>query len=185
MMHTASQNNEERRFLHAELRAAGRRLEGYAAVFGAVASIAGFTETIMPGAFAESLRSGGDILALVDHDPNRVLARTKSGTLRLREDEKGLRFELDLPDTQAAHDTLALATRGDLGGASFGFFVPAGGDRWDGKRRSLTKVDLREISVVSAWPAYQGTSVSARALQFAQTAATPRLARARKFLETV
>ena len=46
-----------------ELRAAGRRLEGLAAVFGTETRIGGFTEFIRPGAFAASLRSGNDVLA--------------------------------------------------------------------------------------------------------------------------
>lgn len=153
----------EKRFQPAELRAKGRRLEGHAALFGATAEIGGgLVETIAPGAFANSLASRQDILALVDHDPTRVLARTKSGSLRLSEDSQGLSFDLDLPDTQAARDVLALAERGDLGGMSFGFVATS--DDVNGTTRTLRAVDLFEISVVSAWPAYEGTTVQARAL---------------------
>ncbi|MHA6645653.1 HK97 family phage prohead protease [Mesorhizobium sp. A623] len=142
--------------------AAGRKLSGYVATFNNEARIADFSETIAPGAFAASLATKGDILALADHDHKRVLARTKSGTLRLSEDATGLRFEIDVPDTSAGRDVLALAARGDLGGMSFGFLVPEGGDEWRGDKRTLRNVELREVSVVSAWPAYSGTSVSAR-----------------------
>lgn len=152
----------ERRSALIELRAAGRRLEGYAATFGTEARIADFAETIAPGAFRASLATGGDILALVDHHPTRLLARTRSGSLRLSEDSKGLAFEIDAPDTQSGRDVLALAERGDLGGMSFAFTVPPGGDRWEGRKRELRAVNLREISVVSSWPAYAGTSVQAR-----------------------
>lgn len=152
----------ERRSALIELRAAGRRLEGYAATFGTEARIADFAETIAPGAFSASLATGGDILVLVDHDPTRLLARTRSGSLRLSEDSKGLAFEIDAPDTQPGRDVLALAERGDLGGMSFAFTVPPGGDRWEGRKRELRAVNLREISVVSSWPAYAGTSVQAR-----------------------
>lgn len=169
----------ERRAAALEIRAAGRRLEGHAAVFGAEARIANIVETILPGAFAASLAAKGDILALVDHEPGKVLARTRSGTLRLAEDARGLAFSLDVPDTQAGRDVLALAARGDLGGMSFGFKVPAGGERWSGNRRELVAVELREVSVVSAWPAYAGTTVAARHLL------PPRRARLRRFLETV
>ncbi|CUW39290.1 putative Phage prohead protease, HK97 family [Magnetospirillum sp. XM-1] len=169
--------NIERRALVMEIRAAGRRLEGYAATFGTEARIADFTEVIQPGAFHGSLSPTRDVLALVDHDPSKVLARTRSGTLRLSEDPRGLSFSLDLPDTQAGRDVLALAERGDLGGMSFGFTVPQDGERWQGNRRELRSVLLHEISVVSAWPAYSGTSVQARF-------ATPRLAHAIRFLET-
>jgi len=162
-----------------EVRVAGRRLEGHAAVFGVEARIADFTEVIAPGAFAASLGRGQDILALADHDPARLLARTKSGTLNLREDAKGLAFSLDVPDTQAGRDVLALAERGDLGGMSFGFTVPKGGERWQGRRRELRQVDLKEVSVVSAWPAYAETTVAAR------SRVPPRLALARLYMETV
>lgn len=145
-----------------EIRTKGRRLEGYAALYGTEARINDFRETIAAGAFARSLRAGRDILALADHDPSRLLARTASGTLRLAEDSRGLAFDLDLPDTTAGRDVLALAERGDLGGMSFGFTVPQGGARWDGDRRELRTVDLHEISVVQAWPAYDGTTVTAR-----------------------
>lgn len=152
----------ERRASAIEVRASGRSLKGYAAVFGSVAEIGRVRETIAPGAFAASL--SGDVLALLDHDPGKVLGRTRSGSLTLTEDAKGLAFELSLPDTQAGADVLALATRGDLGGMSFGFRVPDGGDSWEGERRTLNRVDLREISVVSAWPAYPDTSLALRAM---------------------
>lgn len=151
----------EQRFHKIELRSNGRRLEGYAALFGSEALIGGdMIETIAPGAFQQTLEGSTDILALVDHDPSRVLARTRSGTLRLNEDTHGLAFDLDLPDTQAARDVLALAERGDLGGMSFGF--SARDEKIDGNRRELRAVDLFEISVVSAFPAYDGTVINAR-----------------------
>jgi len=115
---------------------------------------------------------------MVDHDASKVLARTRSGSLKLAEDSAGLAFEFSVPDTQAGHDVLALAERDDLGGMSFGFLVPKGGETWNGNRRTLTAIDLREISVVSAWPAYDGTTVNARTR-------TPLLHFARRFLETV
>lgn len=160
-----------------ELRAKDRKLEGYAAKFGVEARIADYIEVIAAGAFAASLVSGRDVVALADHDRAAVLARTKSGTLKLAEDSTGLEFSLSVPDTQPGRDVLALAERGDLGGMSFGFIVPQDGDSWDGNRRTLTAIDLREISVVSAWPAYPETTVNARAQ-------APRLALARRYLET-
>lgn len=152
----------ERRFT-TELRTAGRRLEGYAATFTATADLGAFQERIAPGAFRAAL--AGDILALLDHDQSKVLGRTRTGTLELREDSKGLAFALDLPDTAAGRDVLALAARGDLGGMSFGFTVPKGGEAWEGSTRTLNAVNLREISVVSAWPAYEGTEIALRARQ--------------------
>lgn len=154
----------ERRSLAVEIRAKGRTLEGYAATFNNPADIGGrFVETIARGAFASSLRDKGDILALVDHDPGRVLARTRSGTLKLAEDTRGLAFTLDIPDTSHGRDVLALAERGDLGGMSFGF--TAVDEHRDGDRRELRGVELHEISVVLAWPAYDGTIVHARSFE--------------------
>lgn len=153
--------NLEKRGATLEVRARGRRLEGYAALFGSEARIGSTIETIRPGAFTSTLAAGHDILALVDHDAGRVLARTRSGTLRLSQDARGLAFDLDVPDTTAGRDVLALAERGDLGGMSFGF--RARDEHWSGDRRELRSLDLIEVSVVSAFPAYDGTTVAARA----------------------
>lgn len=150
----------ERRGAAGSVSASGRRLIGYAARFGVEARIGGFRERIAPGAFAASLASGSDILALVDHDPKSLLGRTKTGTLTLREDDLGLAFDLQLPDTRAAADILALAERGDLGGMSFGFV--ATDDDWSGELRELRGVHLHEISVVQSWPAYEQTEVNVR-----------------------
>jgi uncharacterized protein len=167
----------------AEVRQAGRRLEGYAATFGTPARIGTFTETVRAGAFRASLASGVDVLGLVDHDPSRLLARTKSGTLRLAEDGRGLRFDLDLPETTLGRDVLALAERGDLGGMSFGFRVKD--EAWPTReRRELRAVELIEISVVHAHPAYQGTSVAARATRGVMEPVVEARHR-RRFLETL
>lgn len=169
----------EKRF-SAEIRTRGRRLEGYAATFGVEARIADFREIIRPGAFTTSLTN--DVLALADHDPAKVLARTRSGTLRLSEDSRGLAFSLDLPETSAGRDVLELAERGDLGGMSFGFSVPDNGQRWQDDLRELLAVNLHEISVVSSWPAYAGTVVTARARQ---QVFPVRRSLARRYLETL
>lgn len=163
-----------------ELRAAGRKLEGFAAVFDQPARIGGYTEIIKPGAFRATLEARGDVLALVDHDPSRLLARTSSGTLRLAEDSRGLAFEIDVPDTQLGRDVLALAERRDLGGMSFSFRPKA--QTWPTPdRRELRAVELIEVSVVQAFPAYSSTSVQARAWAPGWTSPAAR----RRFLETI
>jgi HK97 family phage prohead protease len=152
----------EHRHIVISVRAHGRRLVGYAATFGTPAEIDGrFTETIRAGAFAASLTKRDDVLALVDHDSSKLLGRTASGTLRLAEDARGLAFEVDVPPTTLGNDVLAMAERGDLGGMSFGFRTLA--DHWtDQRTRELRSVQLVEVSVVHAFPAYSGTSVAAR-----------------------
>lgn len=172
----------ERRSASVEVRTRGRRLEGYAALFDVRATVGGQAEEIRQGAFTGALASGLDVLALVDHDPSRLLARTRSRTLRLSQDSTGLAFDLDIPDTSEGRDVLALAERGDLGGMSFGFTVAPGGETRSGGVRSLEALRLHEISVVKAFPAYDGTSVNARSLDACRAL---RLAHARRYLEAL
>ena len=160
-----------------------RRLVGFAARYGVVADIGSFRERIAPNAFAGSIGEGGaDILALLDHNPEKVLGRTKSGTLRLDDRAEGLAFEIDAPDTGAGRDALALAERGDLGGASIGFIVED--EARENAVRVIRRARLLEISIVSSWPAYAGTEVEARG-RLAASVRTPRLDALRRYLETV
>jgi hypothetical protein len=143
-------------------------LEGYAAVFNREAEIFGFSEVIKPGAFDRALREGHDVRALLNHDPNQILGRTKSKTLELRVDAKGLRTTIHPPETQVGRDVVTSVRRGDLDGMSFAFRIPLNGDDWrkvDGKIiRDVLDVELVDVSVV-AYPAYEATSVSLRALE--------------------
>lgn len=162
----------------------GRRLVGYAATFGSVARIGPVSETIIPGAFRSSLLDPArDILALADHDPSKVLGRTRANSLRLTETARGLHFELDVPETTTGNDILELVRSGNAGGMSFGF--RAIDERWPSReRRELVKVELHEISVVSAWPAYPQTEVAARARALMPPSPSPRLMLARRWMET-
>jgi len=160
----------ERRTYDVELRAAedGAGIVGYAAVFNSESRLIGgaFKEVILPGAFKRAVVED-DVRALWNHDQNYVLGRTKSGTLRLREDDHGLHTETDPPDTQWARDFRESIRRGDVDQMSFSFKVPEGGDRWEQRGRELVRyvseVELFDISPVT-FPAYEATSVSARAL---------------------
>lgn len=142
------------------------RLVGYAAVFNSLsADLGGFKERLLPGAFKDSVTGGGDIRALVGHDPNQLLGRTSNGTLRVSEDERGLRVEVDLPDTSYGRDLREMVRRRDIRGMSFGFRVRKGGDSFtkEGGQtiRELRSVDLREVSAVAS-PAYDSTNVQLR-----------------------
>ena len=105
------------------------------------------------------------MVALNNHNADQVLGRVGSGTLRLEEDDTGLRFELDLPDTSYARDLSALVQRGDVAGCSFAFSVRPGGELWEETNgqsiRTLTALDLGE-STITAQPAYPDTSVAKR-----------------------
>ncbi|MEC0282320.1 HK97 family phage prohead protease [Terribacillus saccharophilus] len=137
-------------------------IEGYAAVFNSPTMIGDyFEEVIMPGAFAKAITSNNDVRALFNHDWNHVLGRTKSGTLRLYEDERGLKFEVDLPNSSFAKDFAESLDRGDIDQCSFGFYPT--GEEWDyaaePAKRKLHDLELFEVSVVSI-PAYEDTEVS-------------------------
>jgi uncharacterized protein len=151
--------------------AAQRRMVGYAASFDTPAKIrtwAGeFEETIARGAFADSLKKRGDVRFLLEHDPRALLARTSAGNLVLTEDQRGLRFEATLPDTQLGRDTYEQVRVGNLKGMSFGFTPMKTKTAYDdrGRLRSVTleAVDLREVTITSL-PAYPRTSVALRSL---------------------
>lgn len=138
------------------------RVGGYAVVWGDRADIGGWwTEEFKPGAFADSIK--GDVRALFDHDTGRVLGRTASGTLRLAEDQRGVGFEIDLPDTQDGRDVNTLIGRGDLSGVSFGFraLIEEWDETVDPPHRTISKAEMFELSVV-AFPAYDATEVAQR-----------------------
>lgn len=142
-------------------------LKGYAAVFEKLSvPMGGFREKVQRGAFAESL-SKNNIRALWNHNSNYPLGSTNGGTLILEEDERGLLFELELPDNTWGRDVGIAIQRKDVEGVSFGFSVKK--DSWDNNNpdesiRTLEDVNLVEISP-TPFPAYPETNVSARSLQ--------------------
>jgi HK97 family phage prohead protease len=152
----------ERRASLVEVRASGRTLYGIAAPFNSRAQIGSFTETITPGAFSKSLAAQTDIRALADHQVDRLLGRTRSGTLSLHETPAGLSYVLTMPDTTLGNDLLTLAQRGDLSGMSIGFHAES--EQWPSpSERVLQSIDLREISVISGGsPAYADTTIAVR-----------------------
>lgn len=153
-----------------EIRKAGDapRVRGYAALFNTETVIAGFfREQIAPGAFKAAVKDD-DVRALFNHDPNYVLGRTTNKTLELKEDERGLFYDVELnPDDPEAMSVRAKIQRGDVSGSSFGFFVeeekwqePARGSK-DLPLRTVLKASLFDVSPVT-YPAYPTTTVSAR-----------------------
>ena len=140
-----------------------RTLEGYAAVFESRSEMLWdwgqpFYEVIERGAFDSVLND--DVRALLNHDPNHLLARTKSGTLKIEQDEKGLKFRFDVPKSR--DDVLEMIERGDLDQNSFAFYIEE--DEWTHENgediRRIKKVkELRDITLAT-YPAYPDTSVS-------------------------
>jgi HK97 family phage prohead protease len=142
-------------------------IAGYAAMFNrASVDLGGFREVLAPGAFRSTLakvREGQhDVLALSEHDYKALLGRTAAGNLTLEEDAVGLRFQLELPNTQLGRDVRELVGRGILRGMSFSFAHAR--DTWgkDGgtRRRTVHDLTMYEVSVVGS-PAYPATSVGA------------------------
>ena len=152
-----------------ELRATGAgHLIGYASVYNSPSQdLGGFIEIVRAGAFDRSLADPAAITAIADHDRRSLLGRVGAGTLTLASDTRGLHFDVSLPDTTVGRDLAVLVQRGDIGGASFGFMTPKGGDRWDFSsqpaRRELLDVRLHHIAITAS-PAYSETSVAKRAL---------------------
>ena len=117
----------------------------------------------MRGAFAKTLKEGADVRLLIDHE-GVPLARTKSGTMTLMEDERGLKVEAELdPTNPDAARVLSAMRRGDLSQMSFAF--DAVRDSWsaNGQERELQEVRLYDVSVVT-FPAYEETIAEVRRL---------------------
>lgn len=139
------------------------RIGGYAAQFNKEATGLNFREMIAPGAFTRSLKSGDPVFLLVNHDTDQLpLASTQGGTLVLSEDNVGLRMEATLdPSNPRAAELASALTRGDVDKMSFAFSVAPGGDTREEGLRTLTDLNLFEVSVVT-WPAYDASSVGMR-----------------------
>jgi HK97 family phage prohead protease len=144
-------------------------ISGYGAVFNSPSLLlsGGFIETVSPGAFKKSLNERGtqtskeDIFAYWNHNSDIVLGSKRAGTLRLKEDETGLSYEIDMDlRSQEVRDKYYTVQRGNVSSSSFGFDVPKDGDQWilpqndeEPVQRVLRSVRLHEVSIVST-PAY-------------------------------
>jgi len=144
---------------------------GYAAVFDSPSEPLPFTEYIRTGAFQRSLKTRNEVKMFMNHNMDHILASTRSGTLRLTEDSKGLLAEAKLPETTVGRDLSVLMQRGDVHSMSFGFSVPPNGDKWssDGSTRELHQIRLHEVSVVTGFPAYEATTADVRTIDILAT----------------
>lgn len=143
------------------------RVSGYAAIFGEETNIAGmFTEVIERGAFASALERQDDVVFLINHD-GLPLARTRSGTLKLTEDERGLYIETELDESDPdVRSIVPKMKRGDLDKMSFAF-VPTR-QEWDDTgdipKRKIQDLQLYDVAIVTT-PAYAGTEIGLRSLE--------------------
>jgi Escherichia/Staphylococcus phage prohead protease len=124
---------------------------------------AGIRERVLPVALERTFKEQKDVVALLDHDPSKVMGRlhSREKTLRMEMDSQGLYVEIDPPDTSYAKDIMEVIGRNDVGGMSFGFRILDA--RWEesgeGSIRELLDIDLREVSIVT-FPAYPKTDVA-------------------------
>lgn len=145
----------------------GRTVSGYAAVYRSVSNeLWGFEEVIEPGAFDNADFS--DVRALFNHNPDHILARTSSGTLSLVNDDEGLKYEFEMPDTTVGRDLLVMMKRGDISQSSFAFTIKE--DSWEEREGKLPLRHIRQIDTVYdvspvTYPAYEQTSTSVRSLE--------------------
>ena len=120
-----------------------------------------YTEVVRSGAFTKTLSEQADVRLLVNHD-GLPLARTKSGTLTLEEDDKGLRFTAELDASSSmVQDLRSAMNRGDLDQCSFAFRVTR--QQWspDFDQRDILEVELYDVSLVT-YPANPTTSAQLR-----------------------
>jgi uncharacterized protein len=144
-----------------------RKLVGYAAKFDKLSQdLGGFREKIDKRAFDKVLKTA-DVRVLRNHDPDKLLARTKSGTARLFVDDTGLGYEANARNTQLWRDTLDDVESKDMDGSSFSFNTEEeGGDSWDRNTSPPTRTllnirDLFDVGPVTM-PAYLDATVHAR-----------------------
>jgi HK97 family phage prohead protease len=163
---------ERRHHGRAELRVEGDEsspgmLVGNAVVYDTLSEDLGcFREKILPGAFAESLKTA-DVRCLIDHNSSLLLGRNGSKTLRLFDGPQALRVECDLPETSYARDLARTIRRGDLDGMSFGFIAEEDAFDFDADGclvRTVARASIFDVSAVT-YPAYTATEVSLRSLE--------------------
>lgn len=143
------------------------RMTGHASVFNRLARITepglnGYEE-IAPHAFDEVLKRGEDTRFLLNHNPDNLLGRTASGTLRLRTDDTGLELDDDLPNTTLGNDVRILVKRRDLTGFSFGYAPDVQSDTFrvapDGRQITTRNNFIRLVDVsLATYPAYGETN---------------------------
>ena len=124
----------------------------------------GFREVIVPGAFTKSL-GADDQRAFFNHDVNLILGRRSAETLKLTEDEQGVHYEIDPPNTSYANDLLESLARKDVTGSSFMFcinryeWVEAPEGSTDLPLCRILEGDLFELGPVT-FPAYEASEAS-------------------------
>lgn len=120
-------------------------------------------ELIEARAFGRAIGRADNIEMTVDHNPNAVVAQTRDGTLKLYEDNIGLRAEAVVSDAEVVRQARA----GKVRGWSFGMRNAVGElEERAGKLplRRIHDLDLEHVTlVINKMPCYSATSVELRA----------------------
>lgn len=140
-------------------------LEGYINKYNTRSEFMGFFEEIERGAFNKSIESDAFIPMLYNHDDDKILGSTRSGTLKLISDDVGLKFTLKMnPNISYTRDVYELIKSGDVKGCSFGFIVNQ--DEWrtldnGADLRIIKELTLYEVTI-TPYPAYKTSEVDCR-----------------------
>ncbi len=171
-------NNLERRFLNfstacldirADDAAKTKKIIGYASVFynndkaNQYQIYDKFVERIMPGAFTDAIKND-DVRALFNHDANIILGRSTAGTLIMKEDSRGLFYEIPFDENDDDHvKMMRKIQKKEITGSSFSFRVmDEEMKKEDGINiRTIKKVSLFDVGPVT-FPAYKATDASSR-----------------------
>jgi len=154
----------------------GRTVRGYAAVYDTpwnewLIEQTGYVEKVAHGAFRKALTRSANVPLLWQHDRDAMLATTRSKTLRLKDDARGLYFEGDLPNTQLGNDVRELIARGDVRGMSYGIATLPSDSRMDPHAipptRTVTNAQRLLDVTLTYEPAYESTTVEMRTQGFA------------------
>lgn len=170
----------------AELDSTGNLLRGHAAVFNRLAPIGRGYEEIAPHAFNEILLTNPDVRFLLNHNPDNLLGRTRSGTLRLNTDSNGLIVDDDLPETTLGNDVRILVRRKDLTGFSFGYAPDIQSDTHriapDGRQITTRNNIVRMVDAsLATYPAYDDADDAVlRCIDFSGTSNTTSIAATRR-----
>ena len=157
----------------------GRTIEGYAVVFGVRSQVMydwvekrKFVEVIEQGSITDELLQRCDVRALIEHNNERLLARSNKGkgSLTLELDTHGLKYRFDAPNTTNGNDIIEMINREDVAGSSFAFRSKQNTDVWIKESngvwlRTVKLIDYIRDVTMTADPAYTQTEVSVRSIQ--------------------
>lgn len=172
----------ERISIRSDAETGNRYIEFYAIVFNQRSKLIRewgeeFYEVIDPQSVDEVLsRDDLNVIATIDHRREKMLGRTKSKTLELIKDQKGILARLLVPDTSLGKDLVNMIERGDYYESSFIFSMSDYQEKKidNATERTVLKIEkLYDVSIVIDG-AYANTSVNLRSNEWEQQSSVNR-----------